>query len=189
MLQDNYQGRLLIAQPRCRSEIFEKGVILMAKHSANGAWGVLLNKQLPHPECSLSEIIEHVGMDNPTFIDAPIFLGGPVERGRICIVHSDDWKGPSTQDVADGLCITTDISVLSALAMRDGPAQFRVFSGLSVWAGGQLDGEMRGQEPWTPAHSWLSIPADIETVFQFDQEDQWHQSLSLAVNLEVKEWF
>lgn len=189
MLLDNYQGKLIISQPRCRSEVFSQGVVLVAKHNNNGAWGILLNKQLPHPECSLSEIIEHVGMDNPHYVDSPVFLGGPVERGRISVVHSSDWHGPSTQDIAPDLCVTTDISVLSAITMQDGPARFRVFAGLSVWSSGQLDGEMRGEEPWTTAHKWLSIDADTDIVFDFESDDQWHQALALAVNREVKEWF
>ena len=189
MLLDNYQGRLLISQPKCQSEIFSQGVVLVVKHSTNGAWGLLLNRQLPHPECSLIDIVEHIGMENPNHVDAPVYLGGPVERGRICVLHTDDWTGHSSQSVAPGLSITTDISVLSAIMMFNGPAQYRVMAGLSAWGSGQLDGEMRGTEPWTPLHKWLSIPADPETIFQFDAEDQWKQALALAVNQEVKELF
>lgn len=189
MLLDNYQGRLLISQPRCRSEMFSQGVILIVKHSTNGAWGIMLNKPVPIEECSLIDIIEHVDMDNPHGINSYVHIGGPVERGRICVLHSNDWSSASTQSVCDGVSVTTDISILSAIVALEGPAQYRIFSGLSVWGSGQLDGEMRGKEPWTPEHRWLSIPADIDTIFQFDTDGQWQHTLTLAVNQEVNELF
>jgi putative transcriptional regulator len=189
MLLDNYQGRLLISQPRCRSEIFSQGVVLIVKHSSNGAWGIMLNKPVDPEVCSMADIIEHVGMDNLNGVDAPVHVGGPVERGRVCVLHSTDWSSASTQSVCDRVSVTTDISVLTAIAALEGPAQYRIFSGLSVWGAGQLDGEMRGKEPWTPLHQWLSIPADIDTIFQFDTDDQWQHALALAVDQEVNELF
>lgn len=161
----------------------------MVKHGSQGAWGVMINKQLPTEECSMQDILEHVGMENPHGINAPVYLGGPVERGRICVLHSDEWSSVSTQSVCPGVGITTDISVLSALVDLKGPAQWRMFSGLSVWAAGQLDGEMRGEEPWTPLHKWLSLGSDQDLIFQFEGDDQWQHCLHLAVDQEVKELF
>jgi putative transcriptional regulator len=189
MLLDNYQGRLIISQPRCRSEIFSQGVVLIIRHSSNGAWGVMLNKPISSEEVSIADILEHVGMENPHGVHAPLHVGGPVERGRICVIHSDEWRSSTTQQICTGISVTTDISVLSAIVALEGPAQYRIFSGLSVWGAGQLDGEMRGKEPWTPLHQWLSIPADVDTIFQFDTDDQWQHSLALAVDQEVKELF
>ena len=161
----------------------------MVSHSSRGAWGIMLNKQLPKHDCCLADIIEYIDMDNPFHVDSPVYLGGPVERGRVCVIHSSDWSSASTQEIVPGISITTDISILSAIAGQEGPEKYRLASGLSAWSAGQLDGEMKGVEPWTPTHRWLTVPATVENVLDLDGVDQWQFALKEAVSLEVKELF
>lgn len=189
MLLDNYQGRLLIAPPKLQSGFFEKGVVLMVKHSDKGAWGVLLNRPIASSKCDLADIFDHVGMDNSYGVNAPLYVGGPVSRSRVCIIHSNDWCSASTIEITPELSLTTDISVLSALASFAGPSKFKVYTGVSAWSAGQLEGEMLGEAPWTPVHSWLSCPASENIVLDMDGEDQWTYSLAAAVTQEVKELF
>ena len=189
MLLENYKGRLLIAQPRNKGNIFEEGVVLMINHSQRGSWGLMINRTIKDNDCSLADILEHVGMENVNYINAPLYVGGPVDRQRVCIVHSADWSSPNTVEITPSISVTTDISILAALCDTNGPEKYRVMCGVSAWAPGQLEGEMRGQEPWTREHQWLTLPATSEIVFDSEPESQWVHCLTRAVDLEVKEWF
>jgi putative transcriptional regulator len=189
MVIDNYKGKLLIAQPKSKGSFFEESVVLVVSNTLRGSWGLIINKMIPDDECCLADILEHVGMDNANYVNAPLFVGGPVERSRVCIVHSNDWSSASTIEVTPEISVTTDISILAALANNIGPEKYKIMCGVSGWGSNQLEGEMSGKEPWTPGHKWLVAPATARNVFDLDQQTQWHHMIAEAVNLEVKEWF
>lgn len=189
MLLNKYQGRILVSQPKCQSTFFRETAVLTIKHNNKGAWGVIINKPIPDLSCDLADILEHIGIENAMGINAPLYVGGPIERSRVCIVHSTDWASTSTIEITPDLSVTTDISILTALAGGQGPSQYRAFCGLSSWGPGQLEGEMSGEEPWTPNHRWLDLPADCQSVLEMDPAEQWSSLLQRAVELEVKEWF
>lgn len=189
MLLDSYKGSVLIAQPKSQSNFFEEGAIIMVKNDRAGSWGVMFNKQISQRECSLADIIQHVGMENINHVDAPLYIGGPVEKGRVSVIHSSDWQGHSTREITSEISITTDISILAALANNEGPEKFRAVCGLCVWQPDQLEGEMSGEAPWTPEHRWLIAPARMDNIFDVDPHYQWNHLVIEAVDLEVKEWF
>ena len=189
MLLNNYTGQLLIAQPKCKSNFFSKGVILIVRHDARGGWGVMINKRINSDKTCLADVMNHISIENLSGIDAPLYIGGPLEKGKICIIHSSDWSSSSTHVINKDISITTDISVLVALSGGYGPEKFRAVCGFSSWGPGQLEGEQSGEEPWEPYHSWLDIPATLENVFDINYEDQWLHTVSQAVNHEVNEWF
>lgn len=189
MVLDNYQGRILVAQPKCDSFFFKESCVLIARHTAKGAWGVALNKPVTAIDCDLKDILNHIGIENTLNINAPIYAGGPVHTNQVCLIHSNDWASNSTLEITDDVSITTDISVLTALVAGQGPSKFRVVCGLCGWGPGQLEGEMKGQAPWTKKHRWLTVPADDQRVFDSDDRELWSKLLADAVSLEVKEWF
>ena len=189
MLLDSYQGKILVSQPKCDAHFFKESCVLIAKHSQQGAWGVTLNKPIKNMDCDLKDVLEHIGMENPMNINAPLYAGGPVEKSRVCLLHSNDWSSSSTIEITKDVSITTDISVLAALVQGQGPSKFKIFCGLSTWVNGQLEGEMKGAEPWSPQHRWLTDPVSEHNVFDIDDNSLWPSLLSEAVTLEVKEWF
>lgn len=189
MDDNNYRGQILVSQPKCDSLFFKDSCILIARHSPQGAWGVAINKPITSVECDLKDILQHIGIENPMNINSNLYAGGPVERSRVCLIHSSDWSSNSTLEITKEVSITTDLSVLTALVQGQGPSKFKACCGLSVWGPGQLEGEMSGKEPWTPKHRWLLAPATENNVFDIADNDIWMSTLTEAVNLEVKEWF
>jgi putative transcriptional regulator len=135
------------------------------------------------------DVFEHVGMDNAVGANAPLYVGGPIERNRICLVHSNDWASSSTLEISPELSVTTDISVLAAISQGIGPSLYRACCGVSSWGPNQLEGEMKGKAPWTFKHRWLDIQGTEKNVFDTEPELQWNSLLTQAVELEVKEWF
>jgi len=189
MLLNNYKGRLLIAQPKCDSNFFKESVVLITRHNSYGAWGIIINKPVPDPSCDLIDVFEHVGMENAVGANAPLYVGGPIERNRICLVHSNDWASNSTLEISPELSVTTDISILAAISEGIGPSRYRACCGVSSWGPNQLEGEMKGQDPWTLKHRWLEVQGTEKNVFETEPSLQWNTLLTQAVELEVKEWF
>ncbi len=189
MLLDNYQGRIIIAQPKCDSHFFKESCVLVARHTAKGAWGVALNKPAVSLNCDLKDVFEHIGIENTMNVNAPLYLGGPVHTNQVCLVHSNDWASNSTVEITNDISITMDISVLTALVAGQGPSKFKAFCGVSGWGPSQLEGEMKGEAPWTMKNRWLTVAATEDKVFDLDDREAWSTLLSEAVSLEVKEIF
>jgi putative transcriptional regulator len=181
----NLSGHILVAQPKTRESIFSKSVVLVAHHDQNGAWGVMVNK--PTPKVTLDTVMSSTGISyiNPE----PIYVGGPVDTHRVHVVHSLEWRVSSTVIVTPEIGITSELSVMAAIAKGAGPRLYRVCVGISAWAQGQLDGEYKGLPPWKLEHRWLDAPATIESVFNLSNDEQWEKSIELVANNKISDWF
>lgn len=178
-------GKLLIAQPKNQEGHFAKTVVLVAQHSMNGAWGVVVNRTAR--SLTMSSIMKAAGIDSKS--DEPIYVGGPVEPTRVHVVHSMDWSSSGTLRITDDIGITGDLSVLAAIAANEGPQFYKAGVGLAVWSPGQLDGEMSGEEPWTPKHQWLTIDSSISLALTGNGDEQWQRAINACVNHRVSELF
>jgi putative transcriptional regulator len=188
MTTENYTGQLIVAQPKCISNFFSKSTILVAVHAHNGAWGVITNRVFNRMESGLSVIMNQIGIEYDGVGDHPLYVGGPLDTNRINVIHSLDWAGPSTVTVTDHIGITSDLSVLAAIAGHRGPEYFRACVGICRWEEGQLEGEMRGLPPWLPEHRWLHAPATMSNVFDFTEQFQWQNAIVDAAKETTKEW-
>jgi putative transcriptional regulator len=164
-------GKLLIAMPGMGDHRFNRSVILLFSHSTSGAMGLIINKQVP--DLQLHGLMEHLGIA-PARLgrDDPVHSGGPVERARGFVLHSEDWAAPNddTLHVPGGLCMTQSRAVLEALAQGDGPEELIVALGYSGWGAGQLDAEIA-------ANAWLTADADASVVFGTECALKWSTSL------------
>ncbi len=180
----NLTGHIIVSQPKGIESVFSKGVILVAKHNAEGAWGVMINK--PTNRVNLGQVMKSTGISYNS--NDPIYVGGPVDTHRIHVVHSLDWKSPNTITVTPDIGITSEMTVMAAIASNDGPNLYRVCVGLSGWTAGQLEGEYRGLPPWKPEHRWLDAPASIEAIFEAKEDDQWEKCISIVASTKVSDW-
>ena len=161
-MEDNYAGKLLIAQPNANSTFFEKTVILVCEHNeSKGAWGVIVNKPSPIP---LRMVSESVNLDIDMGEDSS-FVGGPVDTHSINILHSNEVEFPNTLQVTPDLSITSSLELMELIGYGRGPQKWRCILGISGWGPGQLEGEMSGMHPWTTQHEWLTMdaPKDLLT--------------------------
>lgn len=180
----NLTGHIIVAQPKGIESIFSRGVILVAKHTAESSWGVMVNK--PTAKVSLSQVMQSTGIDYKG--QQPIYIGGPVDTHRVHVVHTIDWKSPSTILITPDIGITSEMSVMAAIAANEGPNLYRVCVGLCGWGPGQLEGEYRGLPPWKPEHRWLDAPATIESIFDLQNDDQWEKCIDVVASTKVSDW-
>lgn len=163
-------GKLLIAMPGMEDPRFQRSVILLCAHSAEGAMGLIVNK--PLPDLSLTGLLEHLGLHPaPAGRDIRVHFGGPVERGRGFVLHSDDWPtGEATMQVPGGLRMTATLDILEALAGGRGPDKALLALGYSGWGGGQLEEEIGRND-------WLVCEARRDLVFAAEDPGKWAGAL------------
>lgn len=169
---DFLTGRLLIAMPGIEDPRFERAVILMCAHSSEHAMGIALNR--PMEGLSLSELLDRLGVDSRIELTERVVLsGGPVERERGFVLHTDDYAAPqSTLSVTDGVALTATREVLEAIANPTrGPRQAVLALGCAGWSPGQLEREIM-------ENVWLTCDADEALIFDGDHDTKWERALA-----------
>ena len=166
---DYLQGRLLIATPSIGDGRFERTVLLVCVHDDQQAMALVLNR--PAPGLKTPALLRRLGIagDVP---DAPVLFGGPVERERGYVLHSDDYAAShSTLEVAPGLALTDTREVLDALGDPGRrPRRFLLALGYAGWGAGQLETEIR-------QGAWLTGDPDESLVFGRDFDGRWGAAL------------
>jgi putative transcriptional regulator len=97
---------------------FERSVIAMCVHDEEGALGIGLGRIVPG--LGFHDLLEQLDIDPGQSPNAPIHLGGPVEPQRGFILHSRDWGGQESVDVAGRWTMSPTIDVLKAIAAGEG---------------------------------------------------------------------
>ncbi len=169
---DFLAGRMLIAMPGIDDPRFERAVILMCVHSSEHAMGIAVN--MPLEGLQLPELFKRLGLNASGRLSArPVLSGGPVERERGFVVHTDDYHAAeSTIPVSDGLALTATREVLEAMADGHHPPRRAVLAlGCANWSPGQLEREIRD-------NIWLSCESDEALIFDDDHETKWERALA-----------
>jgi putative transcriptional regulator len=163
-------GKLLIAMPGMGDERFERSVILLCAHSDEGAMGLVVNK--PSADLSFSSLLDQLNIPRaPEGRDIRVHLGGPVERGRGFVLHSDEYRTRgATMTVPGGFGMTATVDVLAALARGAGPEAALLALGYSGWGPGQLEAEISRND-------WLTADAPADLVFSPDDKGKWQGAL------------
>ncbi len=165
-------GRLLIAMPGIADTRFERAVILICLHAPEQAMGIRVN--LPHEEMELAAILEKLGVEGaPRDPHQAVLRGGPVERDRGYVIHSNDFEVPgSTLAVSDTLGLTATREILQTLTEgHTSPERAILALGYAGWGPGQLEVELR-------ENVWLTGPADPDLIFDSDHETKWERALA-----------
>jgi putative transcriptional regulator len=164
-------GKLLIAMPGMPDMRFEKSVIFMCSHSAEGALGLIVNK--PLDRLPFRELMTQ--MDIPV-TDAtpsvPVMFGGPVETDRGYVLHSNERASVSASlAVTSEISLTPTIDILRAIARGTGPQKFLFALGYAGWGPGQIEDEIAG-------NGWIHCDADSEIIFRGDATSKWELALA-----------
>ena len=163
-------GQLLIAMPSMGDQRFERSVIFVCAHSAEGAMGLIVNK--PAPELSFADLLAQLKI--PASVDlkgTQVHLGGPVEHGRGFVLHSAEYKvEDSSLNVSPDFAMTATVDILQDMARGEGPSRALLALGYAGWGPGQLEGEIQ-------ANGWLTAPAGAELVFDLSDSEKWGAAL------------
>lgn len=164
-------GQYLLAMPGIGDPRFEKAVIAMCAHDANGALGVGVDRIMTG--ISFHGLLGQLGIDPGTSPDCAVHIGGPVEQQRGFVLHSTDWTGEDSLLVEDRWCLTSTLDVLRVIAEGKGPARWLIALGYAGWGEGQLDGEMR-------RHGWFATRGDDSLLFEHEAPRRWEAAMRSA---------
>lgn len=170
---DTLKGKMLIAMPDMGDPRFDRAVIVMLEHNADGAMGIVINKPLDAIE--FHELLEQLDIPVPEHEEAaqyPVHFGGPVELGRGFVLHSSDVMLDHSLPL-ENLAVTTSLEMLALIAENVGPANSLFCLGYTGWAAGQLENEIK-------QNAWLHAPLDPEILFALPHESRWDAAMALV---------
>lgn len=124
-------------------------------------------------KAELKAVLDKLDTEAPeTAAGRAVLVGGPVERERGFVLHTDDWLAEdSSLTFGTGLAMTGTREAL--LAMTDaaaGPKRSILCLGYAGWGEGQLDDEL-GE------NVWLTAEADAALIFDTDYDAKWARAL------------
>jgi len=165
-------GRLLIAMPGIDDPRFERAVILMCAHGPDHAMGLALNR--PVEGLKVLELLNRLNVEtNGSLPDAPVLFGGPVDRERGFVVHTDDYLcSESSMPIGEGIAFTATREVLQAMGDQDRRPRHAILAlGYAGWGAGQLERELQ-------ENVWLTSDPDEDLLFGADHDLKWAKALA-----------
>jgi putative transcriptional regulator len=157
-------GQLLLDSGQLGGSFFQRTVVLVCQHDAEGAFGLVLNRSLG------KTVGEMILADLPESLkESPLFLGGPVQPGALSFLHTDNFLPEAT--VLPNLALGHSLDELVEVGGSYSSAKrVRLFAGYAGWSPGQLENEMKRK-------AWLTHPASLELVFETPPEKLWQKVL------------
>ena len=162
---------LLVAMPQVLDPFFNRSVVLLAEHDADGSFGLILNRFTDIEIGTLLHGLEIEWGGDPKLLTS---FGGPVQPNLGTVLFGSplavDTDAFTVAEIGPGIELSQDIGLLTLLA-RNPPERFRILLGYAGWGPGQLDAEMERND-------WLLAPIDAEIVFADDPPLAWSRALS-----------
>jgi putative transcriptional regulator len=162
--QKYLKGQLLLDSGQLRGSFFQRTVVLICQHDAEGAFGLVLNRTTGN------NVGEMIVADLPDVLKSrPLYLGGPVQPSALSFLHSDTFVADA--NVMPNLSLGHSVDDLAELGESFSPTRkLKLFAGYAGWSPGQLEDEMKRK-------AWLTHPASLELVFDTAPEQLWQEIL------------
>jgi putative transcriptional regulator len=157
-------GQFLLAMPGIGDPRFEKAVIAMCVHDEEGALGIGLGRLVPR--LGFHDLLKQLDIDPGAAPNAPIHLGGPVDPQRGFLLHTSDWGGQDSIDVAGRWMLSATLDILKAIAEGKGPSRWVAALGYAGWGPDQLDDEMR-------RHGWFATAGTEALLYDRGVDARW----------------
>jgi putative transcriptional regulator len=151
---------LLVAAEHLTDPNFHRTVVLVIQ-TPRGPLGFVLNRPSP---VTVGDVLPGAP---PPIAGSAVYVGGPVERGKVGALFSSKEPPPRALQVLDELYFSSSQATITALlSAAEAPKRLRFLAGYSGWAPGQLEAELERGDWWV----W---PADEAVVFDTPAEELW----------------
>jgi putative transcriptional regulator len=158
------KGHFLLDSGRLHGSFFQRTVVLVCEHDAEGAFGLVLNRAVGN------KVGEVLVADLPQPLkEAPLYAGGPVQPSALSFLHSESFLPDA--NVMPNLSLGHSLDTLIELGESYSPTRrIKMFAGYAGWSPGQLESELKRK-------SWLTYPASLELVFETPPDQLWQTIL------------
>ena len=160
---------VLVAKPNLVDPNFAGAVVLVTHAPSGDTLGVVLNRPT---RLRLAD----VAPEFPRAADyaGRLYDGGPVlQRVIVALFHADEQPAAAFPVLAD-IFLSMHPDNIGAL-LRQPRARFRLFTGFSGWAPGQLESEIERD-------SWYLLPASEDLLFRDDTSSLWRELVDRAAS-------
>jgi putative transcriptional regulator len=158
------KGKILISEPFLPDSFFNRTIVYLADHNAEGSVGFILNKKL---EIKVSDAISDFEGWNEY-----LSMGGPVAPDTLHYLHNLGDEIPKSVLVDENIFWGGDISYIRKMikAGKLNNRQIRFFLGYSGWSAGQLERELK-------ENSWVIAKVKTDIVLSNQEENSWKRVL------------
>src|SRR3546814_19903921 len=129
-----FTGQLLLALLGIDDPRFEHSVIAMISHDEDGAMGIGVAD--PIGGMTVGAVLDQLDIAPDDPLDAPVFLGGPVEPSRGFVLHRRDSSGAGAAPVSARWLVSIAHDILRATGDGRGPAACPFALGPADWSPG-----------------------------------------------------
>jgi putative transcriptional regulator len=160
---------LLLSMPQLVAPNFNRTVVLLCKHSEDGAFGLVVNR----PLVTSGRVVINTDPPIETERELDVWIGGPVEpHGSWMLVggEPDEDEALRGMSIADGLYLSTSPDLLRRLLEPSPPDRTRLIVGYSGWGAGQLELELNES-------AWLISDVDADLIFNTPPESMWEAAI------------
>lgn len=157
-------GQLLLDSGELRGSFFQRTVLLVCQHDADGAFGLVLNRSTG------TKAGDMILVDLPDALrEQQLYIGGPVQPTALSFLHTDKFLPATT--ILPNLSLGHSTDDLREIGESLSPTQkVKLFAGYAGWSPGQLESEMK-------RNAWLTHPASLELIFDVAPERLWQTVL------------
>lgn len=158
---------LLLSMPQQTDPNFSRSVVLLCDYTTEGAFGLVVNRQMTEPAWTMVRTEPPVAVDR----EVRLWSGGPVEPQKTWVLMAES-QGP--EDEQREICPGVVLSVSKSLTMQllQGPptSRARVMVGYAGWGPGQLEQELASS-------SWLMTEVDPQLIFGVPADEMWETAI------------
>jgi len=155
---------LLLDSGQLQGSFFQRTVVLICQHDAEGAFGLVLNRGTG------TNAGDMIVADLPEALKScPLYLGGPVQPSALSFLLTDSFIPDA--NVLPNLSLSHSLDTLIEVGESFSKTQrVRLFAGYAGWSPGQLEEELKRD-------AWVTHPASLELVFDTRPEELWQKIL------------
>jgi putative transcriptional regulator len=158
---------LLVSMPQMADPNFARTVVLLCDYNEQGAFGLVVNRQLPEPAWQLIRTKPPIQVNS----ELRLWMGGPVDLQRAWVLMSEA-QGPDDEhrEICPGVILSVSQELTLQLLQAPPTPRARVIVGYSGWGPGQLDKELAES-------AWLTTDVDAGLIFGVAPEDMWETAI------------
>ncbi len=158
---------LLLSMPQMADPNFAQTVVLLCDYTGEGAFGLVVNRQMDAPAWTLVKTEPPVRVDP----DLRLWIGGPVDPQRTWVLMSEA-QGPDDEqrEICPGVLLSVSKELTLDLLQAPPSTRARVVVGYAGWGPGQLDHEIA-------ASAWLTMDVDPTLIFGVPPDQMWEAAI------------
>jgi putative transcriptional regulator len=157
---------LLLSMPQMLDPNFARTVVLLCDYTEEGAFGLVVNRQMSEPAHTVVKTDPPVRVDP----DLHLWIGGPVSPQTTWILSAEaQGLDEEHREICPGLVLSVS-SRLTLRLLQSPHHRARVLVGYASWGPGQLDREIA-------ASAWLTTKVDPALIFNVAPDEMWETAL------------